>query len=173
MTVSQTRPLPPPDLHHWTSVHGWLELGDPAEAAAELAKISATWRDHPVVLDAEWLVYIHQERWDDAFQIAEQSVRLHPAEASGWIHRAYAARRRTGGGLQEARDLLLEAVVQFPREAIIPYNLACYSAQLGELDDALRWIEQAFEVGKRDRLLPMALIDADLEPLWPQLRRMT
>jgi hypothetical protein len=61
---------------------------------------------------------------------------------------------------------LLNAVVfRFPGESVIPYNLACYACQLGEMDAARRWLAKAVQVGGRAMIRRMAQDDPDLLPL--------
>jgi hypothetical protein len=49
------------------------------------------------------------------------------------------------------------------------YNLACYECQLGNLKEALQWLQLAIDLaGKKDIRL-MALNDPDLEPLWREI----
>jgi predicted Zn-dependent protease len=88
------------------------------------------------------------------------------------VHRSFALHelRRT----REAYDQLLAAAGRFPKEMIIPYNLACYTCQLGDLAAARRWLERALALGgnPRQKLLRLesALEDTDLQPLWEELR---
>ena len=128
--------LQPPDTHHLSAAIGWLELGNPAEAGEEIAKVSAPFLQHPDVLEARWQVCTAGQSWDAALAVAELLVRLAPERASGWIHRAYAARRAKGGGLQAAWEALRPAWEKFPKSEVIPYNLACYAAQASRLDEA-------------------------------------
>jgi hypothetical protein len=46
--------------------------------------------------------------------------------------------------LVEARDVLLPAAsnYEFRMVSLIPYNLACYEAQLGDLKAARRWLQR-------------------------------
>ncbi|MBI4325365.1 MAG: tetratricopeptide repeat protein, partial [Chloroflexi bacterium] len=67
----------------------------------------------------------------------------------------------------EALESLLPAADKFAVEYLIPYNLACYSAQLGRLNEAKAWLERAFQVsGHAAQVKLAALHDPDLEPLW-------
>ena len=52
---------------------------------------------------------------------------------------------------------------------LIPYNLACYTAQLARLKDSRQWLEKAFAIRKTRKLKLMALEDPDLQPLWTNL----
>ena len=46
--------IPPPDNLHLSSATGWLQLGNPDEALADLSKVSAEHREHHEVLHLEW-----------------------------------------------------------------------------------------------------------------------
>jgi hypothetical protein len=63
--------------------------------------------------------------------------------------------------------ILLNAQATFPKEAAIPYNLACYYCQLGEIETAKRYLKKAFEIDLNWR--KAALEDEDLKPLWDSL----
>lgn len=170
--------LEPPDLHLVRAAEGWLELRLPAEAANELAQISTPHREHPAVLDAHWQLHAARSEWGGAHQFGERLIAAAPQTVSGWIHRAYAARRMEGGGLISAWDALLPAAERFPDESLIPYNLACYACQLGQLPLARQWLQRALAIATRlnhhASLLHMAAEDTDLAPLhaevahWPQ-----
>lgn len=165
-------PLEPPDNHFLDAATGWLMLGNAVEARAEFEQIEAGLREHPLVLEFEWRLLAAENRWLDAVASGERLLRVRPDDTNAWVHRSYALHelRRT----REAFDLLLPAVRRFPRESIIPYNLACYTCQLGDRPAAQRWFERALALDnnaeeKRHRLRA-ALADADLQPLWPELR---
>ncbi len=162
------------DVHLLRAAEGWLELNLPAEAEAELAQLSPSAQAHPLALGALWQLHAHQHRWALAHTVAELLVYALPGEVNGWVHRAYAARRKEGGGLQAAWDALRPAAELFPDETIVPYNLACYACQLAKLDAARHWMGRAREIaGKqksREGLKLMALADADLVPLREEIR---
>ncbi len=162
--------LPTPDIHHLRAAQGWMELGCRTEAEFELAHVSLGHRHHPEVLETEWQLCAARFDWERGVVVGELLVTLHPERADGWLHRAYALRRAQNGGLTRARESLLPAVEHFPDEPVIPYNLACYAAQLGELDEARRWLRRAFIVGRFETIQTMALSDPDLTPLWEEIR---
>ena len=165
-------PLEPPDTHYLNAATGWLMLGDVGEARSEFNQIRLALRTHPEVLDFEWRLLSREQRWLAAADVGERLVQACPGDANAWVHRSYALHelRRT----REAFEQLLPAAGRFPTEMIIPYNLACYTCQLGDLAAAQRWLARslAFSENVPQKILRLesALEDTDLEPLWPELR---
>ncbi len=166
-------PLEPPNSHFLNAATGWLMLGNAVEARTEFQQIRAGLREHPLILEFEWRLLAAEKRWLDAVESGERLLLVCPDDANAWVHRSYALHelQRT----REAFDLLLPAVRRFPKEIIIPYNLACYTCQLGDLAAARRWFEQSLALGdsapEKLQRLHAALEDPDLQPLWPELRR--
>ena len=164
--------LEPPDTHHLSAAVGWLGLGLPAEARAELAQLTPAACENPDVLEVRWLVAAEQKQWEEGLEVARTLVRLAPARSSGWLHQAYALRRVPGGGVQKAWEALLPAFDKFPKEPIIPFNLACYACQLRQLPAARDWLKRAVAVAGKEKTKQMALSDADFEPLWEEIRKL-
>jgi len=52
------------------------------------------------------------------------------------------------------------------------YNLACYSCQLGRLDEARDWLKKAIALVGADTIKEMAATDPDLEPLRAEIRNL-
>ena len=69
-------------------------------------------------------------------------------------------------------ELLDPAYPRFPNDFIVPYNLACYACQLGDLVSAKSWLERALKRGKRKVVKRMALDDSDLAALHGEIERM-
>jgi predicted Zn-dependent protease len=164
--------LEPPDTHFFLAAVGWLELGNLAEARAELAQINPAHQEHRDVLELRWSISTEEKRWDEALQVAQTQVRLAPKRSSGWLHQASALRRVANGGIQKAWEALLPAADKFPKEPTIPFNLSCYACQLQQLDIARDWLKRAVAVGGKERIKQMALQDSDLEPLWAEIRQL-
>jgi tetratricopeptide (TPR) repeat protein len=164
--------LEPPDIFFLAAAVGWMELGVPAEAEAELAKIAAENHCHPDVLEVRWMVLAQAKCWDTALEIARALLKTAPKRSSGWLHQAYSLRRASNGGLQQALDALLPACEKFPREATIPYNLSCYACQLQHLEEARTWLHRALKLSNKDKMKEMALGDPDLQPLWDEIREL-
>ncbi len=162
--------LEPPDTHHISAAVGWLELGLPAEARVELARLSPAACENLDVLEVRWLVAAEQKQWEEGLALARALVRLAPARSSGWLHQAYALRRVPDGSVAKAWEALLPASDKFPKEPIIPFNLSCYACQMQQLDIARLWLKRATAVGGIETIKQMALKDPDLEPLWTEIR---
>ncbi len=160
-------PLEPPASHHVSAAEGWLELGNPAEAAAELAALAPEWSAHPAVLELNWQINANGRQWTTCLELAARLVALHPELPSGYIHRSFALHelQRTA----EARDLLLPVLSRFPEEEILPYNLACYECRLGNLDLARHWLGKLFSRKNGSAWRRSAQGDLDLAALWPEI----
>jgi hypothetical protein len=166
------QPLEPPDTHSVLATLGWMELGNLAEARAELAQISPARQMHPDVLEVRWLICAEEQHWEEGLAAARGLLEGAPERASGWLHRAYALRRIPDGGIQQAWDALLPAHDKFPDEPTIAYNLSCYASQMQHLDDARLWFKRAVAIGGKESMKKMALADPDLEPLWAEIREL-
>jgi len=125
---------------------------------------------HPDVLEVRWAIVAAQQRWDAALEVATTLVQTAPSRPTGWLHRAYALRRASEGGLKQAWNALLPAADRFPKEALIPYNLSCYACQMQRLGDARVWLRRALEAGNAEHVKQMALQDQDLQPLWKEIQ---
>lgn len=160
---SAVRPPDYPDRHFVRAAEGWLELGDSAEAARELRRLTPAAERHPDVLELRWRLHVLTGQWDAALAVARAVTIAAPERLSGWIHQSYCLHElhRTA----EALQLLLPTADTFPKESIIPYNLACYTCQLGDLPAARNWLQRAVKLLGRSEIKSMALHDADLAPL--------
>ena len=170
MNAMQT--FEPPFSHYLWAAIGWLELGTPAEARAELAKLAPSWQNHPATLEVRWAIAAHEKNWDEALQLAREMIRRAPERSSGLLHQAYALRRVAGGSVEQAWDALLPANEKFPKEPVIPYNLSCYACQMRRLVEARDWFRRAIKVGSKENIKQMALNDEDLKPLWEEIRQL-
>jgi hypothetical protein len=164
--------LEPSDIHHLNAALGWLGLNAPADARAELDAIAPAQQSHPAVLEARWLICAHENNWREGLAVAERELAAAPDDSSGWLHHAYALRRVPDGGLEPAWNALLPAAEKFPEESVIPYNLACYACQRGQLDTARGWLKRAIKTGGKNEVQKMALADDDLKPLWDEIKEL-
>ncbi|MFO1458988.1 MAG: tetratricopeptide repeat protein [Verrucomicrobiota bacterium] len=152
-----------PDRHHALAAEGWFDLGRPEEALSELDLLSPSGRSDPGVLELHWRILAQRREWSKALAIAHRMTEAAPERAEGWIHRSFTLHelRRT----DEAWSMLLPMAPQFPEESIIPYNLACYACQMGNLELAQDWLQRAAKLRPKNEIKAMALSDPDLAPL--------
>ncbi len=149
---------------------GWLGLGELKEAGLLLAQLSPSLPNHPEVLSVRWQLYAAQKQWDLALEIATALTKAAPESPFGWVHRSFCLHelKRT----VEARENLLPILDRFPDDALMRYNLACYECQLGRMEQALDWLQKAFELGDARKFREMALEDPDLKPLAVKIREL-
>jgi len=123
-------------------------------------------RAAPEVLGVRLAIYLELKKWELMQQVAKRLKEFQPDNVEWTISLAYASRRAFS--IDVAMAILLDAKAKFPREAAIPYNLACYYCQLGEMEKAKRYLKEAFEIDLNWR--KAALDDEDLKPFWDSLQ---
>jgi hypothetical protein len=163
--------LPPPACHFFDASVGWLELGNPREALAELNQITEEFASEPLVLEVKWQIFARTDSWSHSLPVAQVFCEVAPGRPEGWLHQAVSLYRlnRT----EEAWNLLLPMAKKFPRSWVIPYDLACYACQLGRLEEGRQWLRKAFKLGDSTEIKPLALADPDLKALWGEIEETT
>lgn len=151
------------------AAEGWLMLGNPIEAHHELDGITGEAASHPAVLAMRWQVYAAANRWEAACVVSRTLCEFAPRSSQAWI--CHANTLRNYQGVFEAWTTLLGVVKDFPEDAVIRYNLACYAAQLNLLEESCAWLVQAFEREQSIELKVAAVCDPDLQPLWDRIGR--
>jgi tetratricopeptide (TPR) repeat protein len=158
--------LDPPDNHHLNAAIGWIGLGNYADANEELEKIAPVFRAHPDVLEVRCQIYAHAKKWSECVDITEAIIKLDANRADAWINRSFALHEM--GQTDGAHDQLLPVGDKFPGVWTIPYNLACYCAQLGKLDESREWFKKAIAIDEHT-VRRTAIDDPDLIPLWSSM----
>lgn len=141
---------------------GWLMLGRADEAARSLDEVPVAQQHTVATLALRCQVFLDTGECALAAAIARRLAMAEPGEPQHWISLAYAVRRCES--VAAARDILLEALPRFPLCATIPYNLACYAAQLGDFAEARKLLDQA--IGLDPDFREAARTDPDFDPLW-------
>ena len=156
-------PIEPPDSHHLRAAEGWLELGNWREAAADLERVAPALRVLPDVLALQFRVFAAGKDWERALIVGETLVELMPEHPGCWIDRSNALHYL--GRYQEALDQLLPGWKKFPTNPVIPYNFACFTCRMGQLDIAREWLLIALALPGGQELRAQAAMDPDLEAL--------
>src|SRR6266576_6277171 len=155
-------PIEPPDKQFLEVACGYAELGMYPDANAELEKIDPFNRAAPEVLALRIAIYGGLKKWELMAEIAKRLTEFQPDDPQWPVSAAYATRRAIS--IEAAREILLNAQSKFPKEAVIPYNLACYECQMGNLQSSKNHLKQVFKIDSKWRIT--ALDDPDLQPLW-------
>jgi tetratricopeptide (TPR) repeat protein len=140
---------------------GFAELSLFQEAVQELEELPEPSKELPTVLMVWLEIYQRWQKWSEAESVATRLVEMEPEEPSWPVALAYAIRRSRG--LVFANEVLLPAGEKFPNCGTIQFNLACYAAQLGKLDEARQRVVRAIQLDTG--FAAMAKTDPDLEPL--------
>ena len=108
-------------------------------------------------------------RWGSTAEVCRHLATVQSEEVGWAVSPAFATRRAEG--IPAARDILLtQAMMRFPEETVISFDLAGYAAQGGNLGDARDCLHWAFALEPARRV--RALEDPDLEPLWQSVGRL-
>lgn len=145
-------------------------LGNPAEALREFEQISPKARHSQAGLVTLWDIHAHSKDWNAAVVTADRLIELYDQQPDGYIKRAYALHELKRS--QEAWETLEPVSELFSDNWLIPYNLACYAAQLGRPVDALKCFRRALKTGNERELREMAMTDPDLEPIRPRIAKL-
>lgn len=154
-------PLPPPARRRLAAALGWIGLDNPDEARAELDALPPDCAGQRDVLACRLALASSRDEWASSRDLAEALVMREPEEPQWIISLAYATRRCRS--LPEAEAILRAARPRFPQDAILPYNLACYAAQQGRLDEARTLLAEAAALD--ESVMDLAATDPDLLPL--------
>lgn len=143
------------------AAQGFLELGMFGEVWREIGSLPAEMLGRADVLEVCALTYMGERRWGEALEMARRLREIRPRDPGGFIHEAYCLHEL--GRTREALDTLLRGPVSLHDKPVYYYNAACYRAQLGETEDALRLLGRAFQMDRE--LRKTARSDPDLAPL--------
>ena len=99
-------------------------------------------------------------------EIAQAIIKIDPDLPQAWIHRSFALHELGRPGA--AFDQLLPVANKFPKEWLIPYNLACYCAQTGRLEECEEGFKRAMAIDEQG-VKRAGIDDPDLKPFWESL----
>jgi TolB-like protein/Tfp pilus assembly protein PilF/tRNA A-37 threonylcarbamoyl transferase component Bud32 len=105
--------------------------------------------------------YLHKGRLKDAIRVHRKLVELSGGQ---WNAKAALGHTYAVAGKQEAaRKILSELVALSNRSYVSPYDIARIYAGLGDKDEALAWLEKAYQ--ERNNYLIYLKVDPDFDPL--------
>ena len=144
---------------------GYLNLGMAGDAWNQLEEIEARHRGLLEVLRLRLEVCRALNSWELMAEIANHLHKTEPDDPGHPIDLAFAIRRAHGE--DEAAAVLEQARLSFPKEAILPYNLACYRAVRGRVAEAKQLLAEAFTLDASLRIT--SLDDPDLVGVWDSM----
>lgn len=141
------------------AAQGYLELEMPGEALAELDSLTAEDQSREEILQLRLFVLMRGRQWLRALDVCERLRQGYPEGSTGFIHGAFCLHEL--GRTMEAKDVLLSGPPSLAREATYFYNLGCYDAVLGNLEEATASLRTSFEMDSK--FCEIAKCDPDLK----------
>lgn len=140
---------------------GYLNLDLPDDAMAELNSMTTEELKRADVLLVRAAIRIRLKEWASGLEDAEKLLKLVPLNPAPYLDAAYCLHElnRT----EEARTVLLSGPESMLGLGTYYYNLACYSSQLGDLEEAKGYLNRAIEL--EPEYQGSAGEDPDLAPL--------
>lgn len=143
------------------AAQGYSELGLPDLALDELELLPEDVRGSPLGMESRLSVLMMAKRWKQALPIGRELCRVAPDKTAGFIHAAFCLHEL--GNSRDALDLLCSGPSALKAEPTYHYNLACYEAALGNIEQARAHLNVSFAMDKS--LKDFARNDPDLKPL--------
>ena len=140
------------------SAHGYFALGMREEAWAELGVVAESYQDSIEVRELTLCFLLSERRWQEALELSQTICEEMPDVDTGFIHAAYCLHEM--GETSSACDTLRGGPDTLASNPLYHYNLGCYHAVLGELDEAAGALKEAFALDAK--LAEMAKSDPDL-----------
>lgn len=147
------------------AAEGYGELGMFEEALAELAALPAHYQGELRVLQTRMFLLLQFKQFRKALEVSREICHSHPELPIGFIHAAFCLHEL--GQTLEARDVLISGPAALLEEGTYYYNLACYNAVLGEMQQARAYLKTSFKMNKKFR--EIAEHDPDLSSIWQEV----
>ena len=148
-----------------SAAQGYAELGMRRESLAELDAIHAAFQGRPEVLQLRLHHLMQTKKWTKALTVSRKLCRVAPDMGTGFLHAGFCLHEL--GKTAEAKALLLKGPTALLKEPIYYYNMGCYDALLGNVNDARVHLQISFEMDSTFREL--AKRDPDLKAVQPFL----
>jgi len=147
--------------HHINAAQGYMELGMPDEALAELERVPSGERGSEDAVQLRVYILMRSQRWQQALAACEELRAARPGFPLAYIHGAFCLHEL--GRTAEAVALLNRGPESLQREPVYFYNLGCYHAVLGDPDEAKKCLRTSF--GMDGKFREIARHDPDLSGL--------
>jgi Flp pilus assembly protein TadD len=138
---------------------GYAELGMTRESIAELDEIECRFQNRPEVLQLRLHHLMHRKSWLRALTVSRKLCQVAPTCGAGYLHAGFCLHEL--GKTAQAKALLLKGPAVLLKEPIYYYNMGCYDALLGNVEEARCNLQTSFEMDASFREL--AKRDPDLK----------
>jgi predicted Zn-dependent protease len=140
------------------AAEGFSELGMHDEALAQLDELAEEQQDRVEAIRMRIDILLRKQEWQSALRLSLRMCEIHSKENYGYIHAAFCLHEV--GRTLDAKQTLLDGPPGLLDEPVYYYNLACYDAALGNLDQARAYLRASFQLDKS--LRELAKKDPDL-----------
>ena len=147
------------------TAQGYMELGLFEDARSELVALPKEGWERGDVMETWVLCEMGEQRWNEALEMSRRLCEMQPKEPCGYIHAAYCLHEL--GRTAEALEFLQSGPRSLRTKSVFFYNLGCYCAKLGRMEEAKLLLEKSFEID--NGLRRVAKKDPDLADLRSQL----
>jgi tetratricopeptide (TPR) repeat protein len=141
------------------SAQGYMELEMFDEALREVDAMPPEDQLRDEALQMRLFIVMHAKCWEQGLLICEQLRATSPERMTGYIHGAFCLHEM--GRTAEAKRLLIGGPTSLAMEPTYHYNLGCYDAVLGNIEEAVRHLETSFRMDGKFR--EIAKYDPDLK----------
>src|SRR5262245_30587149 len=129
------------------------------QSLAELNSLEPMFQNRPEVLHLRLHHLMVRKSWARALRVSQQLCRVAPECSTGFLHAGFCLHQL--GKTAAARKLLLAGPAALRKEPIYYYNMGCYEALLGNVEDAQAHLQISFQMDGSFREL--AKKDPDLQ----------
>ena len=144
---------------------GYAELGMLDDALTQLDELDPEYHDRLEILRMRVDAVLQKRDWQSGLQLSLRLCGMYPSDSCGYIHAAFCLYEL--GRTLEAKQTLLSGPPGLLDEPVYYYNLACYDAVLGNLQQAKAYLHASFRLDKSFREL--ANSDPDLQRIKDEL----
>ncbi len=145
----------------FNSAEGYMMLNMFEDALSEVEEILSLEPENFRGLYYKGLLKLHLQNFELAEQVFTRLMTIRPEMADIYVHLAYIYRRTKG--LDDAIDIIKNALAINPNMALANYNLSCYYSLKSQVAKALRYLKRAIESDKK--FAEVARTDEDFDTI--------
>lgn len=148
------------------AARGYLYLGLPDEALAEIEPVPFTHRFTREFMELRTTIHMALKQWLEALVISRNVCHLFPASEQGFLDASRCLHKL--GRTQEAKEVLLQAPSSLRTKAVHHYHMSRLEAKMGNLESARKSLKRAIDLDPKYRKL--ALKSDELQALSAEMQ---